>query len=55
MVCAACPQDVEADLAAGARGLGYFTYGWPGGVADSNAASADVMARSARSTVRSAG
>jgi hypothetical protein len=31
-------------IAGGARGLGYFTYGWPGGVADSNSASADVMA-----------
>jgi hypothetical protein len=31
-------------IAGGARGLGYFTYGWPGGIADSNTASADVMA-----------
>jgi hypothetical protein len=31
-------------IAGGARGLGYFTYGWPGGLADSNSASAEVMA-----------
>jgi hypothetical protein len=31
-------------IAGGARGLGYFTYAWPGGVARSNAASAEVMA-----------
>jgi hypothetical protein len=31
-------------IAGGARGLGYFTYGWPGGAADSNSASAEVMA-----------
>jgi len=35
-------------IAGGARGLGYFTYGWPASVADSNSASAEVMAAIAR-------